>query len=409
MEKCTRIIGLDESKATIQVAVAENTPRGEVREYGAIPNTAEALAKLVRRLGRPKDLFFVYEAGPCGYTTYRTLRALGANCVVVAPSRTPQRPGDRIKNDRRDAVNLARLYRAGELTTVWVPDEETEAMRDLTRAREDAKYAETRARQRLQSFLLRHGRRYPGRTAWGNAHARWLAEQRFAHPGQHVAFEEYCEAVREATRRVERLDQQVHDLLPTWSMAPIVQALTAHRGVSQVVGSTFVAELGDITRSAAAYGAPEPPSARSAEGGAGDRLEGPGPALRPLPAAASARQAAQRHHHLHRTGAGRVLVGHGAVGQPAGDGHDSLKRKDGRLRTAGHRGHGTGRTLVRAKCNGREPVTHASRPSQLPDGTMTGGNQPTHIRGINRRRKVPMTRCPEAPDSQDLHRHLGGS
>lgn len=248
MEKSTRIIGLDESKATIQVAVAENTPRGEVREYGAIPNTAEALGKLVRRLGRPRDLFFVYEAGPCGYTTYRTLRALGANCVVVAPSRTPQRPGDRIKNDRRDAVNLARLYRAGELTTVWVPDEETEAMRDLTRAREDAKYAETRARQRLQSFLLRHGRRYPGRTAWGNAHARWLAEQRFAHPGQHVAFEEYCEAVREAMRRVERLDQQVHDLLPTWSMAPIVQALTAHRGVSQVVGSTFVAELGDVTR-----------------------------------------------------------------------------------------------------------------------------------------------------------------
>jgi transposase len=252
MKKSTRIVGLDESKATIQVAVAETTDGGEVREYGAVPNTAEALAQLVRRLGRPKDLFFVYEAGPCGYTTYRTLRALGANCVVVAPSKTPRRPGDRIKNDRRDAVNLARLYRAGELTIVWVPDEESEAMRDLTRAREDAKYAETRARQRLQSFLLRHGRRYAGRTSWGNAHARWLLEQRFTHPGQHVAFEEYSEAVREATRRVERLDQQMRDLVPTWSMAPVVQALTAHRGVSQVVASTFVAELGDVTRFATA-------------------------------------------------------------------------------------------------------------------------------------------------------------
>lgn len=248
MNKYTRIVGLDESKESIQVAVADPEPGGEVREYGAIPNTPEALGKLVRRLGRPKDLFFVYEAGPCGYVTHRRLRALGVNCVVVAPSKTPRRPGDRIKNDRRDAVNLARLCRAGELTTVWVPDEETEAMRDLTRAREDAKYAETRARQRLQSFLLRHGRRYPGRTSWGNRHARWLAEQRFAHPGQHVALEEYCEAVREATRRVARLDQQMRDLVPTWSMAPVVQALMAHRGVSSVVGSTFVAELGDVTR-----------------------------------------------------------------------------------------------------------------------------------------------------------------
>src|SRR5262249_28720066 len=154
--------GLDESKDSIQVALAEGGSRGEVREYGSIPNTPVALRKLVRRLGGPKGLNFVYEAGPTGYETFRELRALGANCVVVAPSRTPRRSGDRIKSDRRDAVNLARLHRAGELTAVWVPDEQTEAMRDLTRAREDAKYAQTRARQRLNAFLLRHGRRYPG-------------------------------------------------------------------------------------------------------------------------------------------------------------------------------------------------------------------------------------------------------
>jgi transposase len=151
MRHSTLFVGLDESKESIQVAVAQSGCRGEVREHGSIPTTPEALRKLVRRLGPAKRLNFAYEAGPTGYGTYRELTALGANCVVVAPSKTPRRSGDRIKNDRRDAVKLARLHRAGELTPVWVPDPETEAMRDLTRAREDAKYAQTRARQRLNS------------------------------------------------------------------------------------------------------------------------------------------------------------------------------------------------------------------------------------------------------------------
>jgi transposase len=248
MKQSIRIVGLDESKESIQVAVADAAPGREVREYGAIPNTPEALRKLVRRMGRPRSLFFVYEAGPCGYGTYRTLCSLGAHCVVVAPSKTPRRAGVRIKNDRRDAVNLARLYRAGELTTVWVPDTETEAMRDLTRTREDVKYAETRARQRLQSFLLRHGRRYPQRSPWGPSHWRWLSEQCFAHPAQQVAFEESCEAVREGTRRVERLESQIREFTSGWTMAPIVQALTAHRGVSHIVATTVVSEIGDLTR-----------------------------------------------------------------------------------------------------------------------------------------------------------------
>lgn len=248
MKESTRYIGLDDSRDTIQVAVAEAGRGEEVREHGAISNTPEALRKLVRKLGRPRDLYFVYEAGPGGYEIYRELNALGANCVVAAPSQTPRRAGERIKNDRRDAVTLARLHRAGELTPVWVPDAETEAMRDLTRAREDAKYAQTRARQRLQSFLLRHGRRYNGKSRWTQAHLSWIRAQRFDHPAQQVCLDEYLEAVGEATVRVKNLETEICRLLPQWSRASVVTALTAHRGVSVLVAATTVAELGDLTR-----------------------------------------------------------------------------------------------------------------------------------------------------------------
>jgi transposase len=241
-------VGLDEAKDSIAVAIAEPGRQGEVRDYGSIANTPEALTKLVRKLGRPRDLSFAVEAGPCGYETYRHLKSLGADCIVVAPSKTPRRPGDRIKNDRRDAATLARLHRAGELTAVWVPDTESEAMRDLTRSREDAKYAETRARQRLGALLLRHGRRYPGRSPWTAAHLRWIREQKFPHPAQQICLEEYVKAVEEATERVARLAGQIRELVPQWSMAPVVNALCAHRGVSLIAASTTVAELGDLTR-----------------------------------------------------------------------------------------------------------------------------------------------------------------
>jgi transposase len=248
MRKSTLFVGLDDSKDSIQVAIAEGLPGGDVREYGAIPNTPEALTKLVRRLGRPRNLYFAYEAGPCGYSTYRTLLGLGASCMVAAPSKTPRRPGDRIKNDRRDALNLAKLHRAGELSPVWVPDAETEAMRDLTRAREDAKYAQTRARQRLGAFLLRHGRRFPGRSSWTKLHFRWLRDQRFNHPAQHICMEEYLRAIEETTQRVVRLDEQIRGLVPQWTMRPVVTALTAHRGINLLTASTLIAELGDLTR-----------------------------------------------------------------------------------------------------------------------------------------------------------------
>ena len=248
MSKFTRFVGLDDSKDSIEVAIAGSGREGEVRRFGSIENSATALRKLVRTLGRPKTLHFVYEAGPGGYGIYRELLALGANCIVAAPTKTPRRTGDQVKSDRRDAITLARLHRAGELIPVWVPDSESEAMRDLTRSREDAKYAQTKARQRVQSFLLRHGCRYSGRTPWSRMHQRWLSEQRFDHPSQQICFEEYVGAVEETTARVQRLDQQIRQLIPEWSQGPVVRALTAHRGVSDLTAATLIAELGDLTR-----------------------------------------------------------------------------------------------------------------------------------------------------------------
>jgi transposase len=248
MNESTRFIGIDDSKDFLQIAVADACPGSEVRDYGVIPNTAEAVCKLVRRLGSPKNLVFAYEAGPNGYTLYRLLTGLGASCLVAAPSQTPRRPGERIKNDRRDAAAVTRMLRAGELTPVWVPDEDTEAVRDLTRTREDAVYARHRARQRLQSFLLRHGRHYPGRSAWTRSHAAWLKTLKFDHPAQGVCFEEYLGAVEEADARLERLEGEIRTTVANWSMAPRVRAMMTHRGVNTVVAATVAAELGDLTR-----------------------------------------------------------------------------------------------------------------------------------------------------------------
>jgi transposase len=242
-----KYVGLDVHKESIAVAVAEEGS-AEVRYHGTIAETTDALRKLVRRLGSPQTLRFAYEAGPCGYGVYRTLTGLGAGCAVVAPSLIPQRAGDRVKTDRRDACGLARLHRAGELTAVWVPDPGQEAMRDLTRAREDARHVETRARQRLGSFLLRHDVRFAGRTRWTPAYFAWLATLRFAHPAQHVVLEEYRQAVEDATARVARLTEQLEAVVPTWSLAPQVGALQCLRGVSLVVASTIMAEIGSLRR-----------------------------------------------------------------------------------------------------------------------------------------------------------------
>ena len=203
-------VGMDVHKATIAVAVAEGVRGGEVRQLGIFPNRAEVVAKLAGRLAKDgRELSFCYEAGPCGYGLQRQLEGLGHACVVVAPSLIPSKPGDRVKTDRRDALSLAKLHRAGELTAVWVPDAAHEAMRDLVRARATAVRVLGKARQHLQGFLLRHGRIYAGRTTWTLAYRRWLTTLRFAHPAQQIVLQDYIHAVQEAERRVARLAEQI--------------------------------------------------------------------------------------------------------------------------------------------------------------------------------------------------------
>jgi len=203
---------------------------------------------MVAKLSQPgRTLKFCYEAGPCGYGIQRQLSDAGHDCVVVAPSLIPRKPGDRIKTDRRDASNLARLHRAGELSAVWIPDTAHEAMRDLVRARLAAVRSLRQARQQLSGFLLRHGFHY-SRPAWTQMHRRWLAGLCFEQPIHHIVLEDHIATIEAATDRRDRLTKQIEIMLPDWSLAPVVLALQSLRGMALVTAATMIAELGDISR-----------------------------------------------------------------------------------------------------------------------------------------------------------------
>ncbi|MCH8839415.1 MAG: IS110 family transposase [Planctomycetes bacterium] len=249
MSNYSKYLGMDVHKDTISVAIAQEGQQ-EPRFYGQIPNSPQAIHKLIKKVCPGGEvMLFCYEAGPCGYEVYRLLTAVGQDCLVVAPSLIPKKAGVRVKTDRRDALSLARLLRAGELTAVWVPDQEQEAIRDLTRAREDFKATERRARQRLNAFLLRHGLTYTsGKSKWTLAHRRWLESLKLESPIQQIVFQEYLDAIDQASRRVADLESQMRASLPTWSWASVVEGLMALRGLSLVAAMTVVAELGDITR-----------------------------------------------------------------------------------------------------------------------------------------------------------------
>ena len=240
-------VGLDAHAQTTAIAVAEGGGAAP-RFIGTAGARFAELTKVLGKLGKPGHLRVFYEAGPCGFAMVRQLRQPGYHCEVVAPSKIPRKPGDRVKTDRRDALSLAGLARAAQLTFVTVPDERDEAMRDLSRARIDAVRARLKARQQLKALLLRHDRRYTGKTSWSAAHERYLAQMSFAHRAQEIAFVEYRRGIGEAQARVELLTQALSQELVGWRMRPLVQALMTLRGVDELSATSLVAELGEMKR-----------------------------------------------------------------------------------------------------------------------------------------------------------------
>ena len=248
MEEITTFVGLDVHKKTIAVATVEARASADVRFVGTIANTPEAIRSLLRKLGKGgQRLHLAYEAGPLGYNLYRLSTGLGHRCDVVAPSLIPRKAGDKVKTDRRDAMMLAQLLRAGQLTEVWIPDEAHEAVRDLVRMRAQAMKDLRKTRQQLHSFLLRHARIFPG-GHWTKAHRRWLGEQKFAHPAQHLVMEELLTRIERAEELCTRLKAAIIELVPQWTLAPVVAAVQALRGVSILVAATVVAEVGNFSR-----------------------------------------------------------------------------------------------------------------------------------------------------------------
>ena len=251
MSERTRFLGLDAHAQTIAVAIAEEA--GAPNGYGVIPNDPCAVRRLVSRLGGPGvRLVACYEAGPTGYTLRRQLQTLGVDCMVVAPSLVPTRSGDRVKTDRRDALKLARLLRSGDLTPIWIPDEEHEALRDLVRARADAQVDALRARNRLSKFLLRRGIRPPhGVRAGTTRHDTWLTHLNLEDARAQIVLDDYRSVVRAAVDRVRRLEQALVTAVPA-RHRPLVAALQAFRGIGFLTAVTIVAEVGDLRRFASA-------------------------------------------------------------------------------------------------------------------------------------------------------------
>jgi transposase len=245
----TLVIGLDVHKETIAVAYVGEEREAEVVALGTIGTRQCDIAKLIRQLhSQGKKLHFVYEAGPCGYWRYRYLTKKDLKCWVVAPSQIPKKAGDRVKTDRREAVQLARLLRSGDLSPGYLPRVEDEAIRDVVRAREDGLKDLKAAKVRLKAFLLRQDIRSEGRANWTAAHLRWLANVVCPTPAQPIVFQEYVRAVAEQTERLPRWEAELQPLVQTWRWAPVVEAIQALRGVQFIAAITLIAELGDLTR-----------------------------------------------------------------------------------------------------------------------------------------------------------------
>lgn len=249
MKKIVKYIGLDVHKNSISIAIAEDGQKRKVIFYGVINNDMDQLLKFLRKqISQGVEPRCVYEAGPCGYNIYRSLKDKNIDCVVIAPSLIPKKSGDRIKTDRRDAETLASLHRAGELTPVYVPSMEDEALRDLVRAREDSVNTLKRGKQQLGAFLLRHHICFSGKSKWSKAHFNWLADVSMSHPAQQITLQEYIDMVQDGKKRVERISEQIRQLSGQTQLNTLNMSLQSLRGVSQIVSAVVVSELGDLTR-----------------------------------------------------------------------------------------------------------------------------------------------------------------
>lgn len=240
-------VGLDVHKESIAMSVAE-AGRAPARFIGTLAHDLGKLVKALGKLGQPRQVHVVYEAGPTGFGLQRTLTAMGYVCEVIAPSQTPRRAGERIKTDRRDSLRLAECSRAGELKAVWIPDAHHEAIRDLSRAREDAVKARRQVRQQLKGFLLRYGQRFPGKTSWTKTFYQWLGSLKFEHCAAQTAFTEYWLAVQAADERLNRLNKALQTSIEGWRFEPVVAALQALRGVDVTSAIGLVVEIGDLSR-----------------------------------------------------------------------------------------------------------------------------------------------------------------
>jgi len=244
-------IGLDTHKEFVEVAYIEEQRGAKPVHFGRISSAKLAIKKLARQFESKypnATLHFVYEAGPCGYWIYRLLTSLGHCCYVVAPSLIPKKPGDKVKTDKRDALNLAKLLKSEDLTPIYVPESEDEAVRDLSRARETAMKDLKDAKYQLKALLLRNNINYSGSANWSSKHLRWLTELILPHPAQHIVLQEYLHTINERLARLKRLDNELEHHVKNWRYYPVVKAIQAMRGVRLLVATGVIAELGDLTR-----------------------------------------------------------------------------------------------------------------------------------------------------------------
>lgn len=249
MQSTTKFIGLDVSKEKISVAIADEG-QAKPRYYGSIAHSPAALRKLIKELGPAHTLSFCYEAGPTGYETHRWIESMGAHCVVIAPSLIPKRAGDRVKTDRRDAEQLARLFRAGELMPIYVPAPEDEALRELVRARETAREDVHRARQRVLKFLLRHQIHPPEhiKRRWTKKYRAWLGTLFFSQASMQTAFTEYLHTLNEIEQRIGRLEKALMEEAATHPKAEMIRILQSLRGIGFLTAVSLVSEIGSFAR-----------------------------------------------------------------------------------------------------------------------------------------------------------------